>query len=83
MAIERQSDPVDSRFDTTNPSTWPVILTIEQVGAIYLRKPGGIRKSCQRHAFTPAPMATHPYRWRKADVLRHIEGGRAVLRQMR
>lgn len=68
-------------FTVCDPATWPVLLDAEQVAAIYRRAPGGIKKSCQRGQFVPAPIATRPYRWRKCDVLRHVEGARVVLRR--
>jgi hypothetical protein len=51
-------------------------LTAEQVAAIYQRKVGGVKKLCQQRRFVPSPFQTHPYRWRKVDVLRHVEGAR-------
>jgi hypothetical protein len=65
-------------FNPTDPATWPLALTAEQVAAIYQRKVGGLRKSCQKGRFVPVPFSVKPYRWRKADVLRHLEGGRVV-----
>lgn len=63
-------------FDPLTPATWPLALTAEQVAAIYQRSVAGLKKSCQKRTLVPAPFQSHPYRWRKADVLRHVEGGR-------
>lgn len=65
-------------FNAADISTWTVTLTAEQVAAIYQRPLGGIKKACQLKTFVPAPFLVHPYRWRKADVLRHVDGGRAL-----
>lgn len=61
-------------FNACDPATWPATLTAEQVAAIYQRKVGGLKKSCQSHTFVPAPFQAKPYRWRKTDVQRHVAG---------
>lgn len=61
-------------FNALEPSTWPLVLTAEQVAAIYQRPILGLKKACQLHRFLPAPYKTHPYRWRKVAVLRDVEG---------
>jgi hypothetical protein len=63
-------------FNPCDPSTWPLALTALQVSAIYQRPVGGVKKCCSRGTFVPAPFLKQPYRWRKADVLRHVEGAR-------
>jgi hypothetical protein len=68
-------------FTVTDPATWPVVLSPEQVAAIYQRTVGGLKKACQRNGFTPAPFQVRPYRWRRADVLRHVEGARVAFRR--
>lgn len=69
-------------FNIADASTWPTVLTAEQVAAIYQRSVGGVKKACQQHRFVPAPFRVHPYRFRKADVLRDVEGGRVSLRRV-
>lgn len=64
-------------FNVADSTTWPAVLTAEQVSAIYQRPVGGIKKACQQHRFIPAPFHVQPYRWRKVDVVRHVEGGSA------
>ncbi len=64
-------------FNVTDASTWPVVLTPEQIAAIYQRSVGAIKKACQLHKFHPAPFVAHPLRWRRADVLRQLDQGRA------
>jgi hypothetical protein len=63
-------------FTPTDVTTWPETLTADQVAAIYQRKPGGLKKCCQERRFVPAPFLVKPYRWRKVDVLRHVQGAR-------
>lgn len=67
-------------FSIADETTWPLILTARQVSAIYQRSEGGLKKACQQLRFVPAPFQKQPYRWRKADLLRHIDGGRGPLR---
>ncbi len=67
-------------FDITDESTWPVLLSAEQIAAIWQRPVLGVKKACQLHKFIPAPFQVKPYRWRKADVLRAVDGGRGPLR---
>jgi len=70
-------------FDVTDTATWGVILTIHDMCAIYSRTVGAIRKACQQGRFVPAPLEGKPYRWRRCDVLRHVEGSRVVGLQQR
>lgn len=63
-------------FTATDSSTWPATLTADQIAAIYQRKVGGIKKACQQGLFQPRPFHKQPWRWRKVDVLRHVEGAR-------
>ena len=67
-------------FDANDTATWPITLTVHQVALIYQRAVGGVRKSCQLHRFVPAPFMVQPYRWRKVDVVRHVEGARGLQR---
>ena len=70
-------------FNTADPTTWPVTLTPDHVAAIYHRSVGAVKKACQLHRFVPAPFQKYPFRWRRVDVLRHVEGARgAGLRQV-
>lgn len=69
-AAMTQASPV---FSITNSATWPVCLTPEQIAAIYQRTVAAVKKACQQGRFVPAPFEVHPYRWRKCDVLRHLD----------
>jgi len=64
-------------FNVADSTTWPLVLTPAHMSAIYARSIGGIQKACQLHKFNPAPFLRHPLRWRRADVLRQLEQGRA------
>lgn len=62
-------------FDPHNASTWPASLTLAQVAAIYQRTVEAVRcalKPTAKHLFRPAPHKTHPYRWRREDVMRDL-----------
>ena len=65
-------------FNVADDATWPLVLTADQVAAIYQRPVGGIKKACQERRFVPAPFQKHPWRWRKADVLRDVSGARFI-----
>lgn len=70
-------------FNVLDRATWKDVLEPEHIAAIYGRTVLALKKACQTQKFTPAPYKTKPYRWRKVDVLRDIEGGRAVMTNMR
>jgi hypothetical protein len=45
-----------------------VLLTLDDVAAIYRQSPSTIRGYLQKGLFNPLPVLKYPYRWRKADV---------------
>lgn len=65
-------------FSPADSRTWPAMLSAEQVCAIYggVFTVSGLKKRCQREAFTPRPARVRPYLWRKCDVVRDVEGQR-------
>lgn len=65
-------------FNALDEATWPPVLTAEQISAIYQRSILAVKKACQQHRFHPAPYQTKPYRWRKSEVLRDVDGIRMV-----
>jgi hypothetical protein len=68
-------------LNPADPDTWPMVLRIEDIAAIYRRSVLAIRHACKPSAkvkFRPAPFQTRPYRWRKADVLRDVQGARTA-----
>lgn len=65
-------------FNTSDRSTWPMVLSIAQVSELYGRTVRAIRSASDQGRFVPAAFLSRPYRWRKADVLRHLEGARGT-----
>jgi hypothetical protein len=63
-------------FNPIDTATWPAVLTPEHVAEIYTRSVVSLKKACQRGTFQPAPYKVKPYRWRRVDVLRDVEGQR-------
>jgi hypothetical protein len=64
-------------FNAGDSSTWPALLTVEEVAAIFRRGVHGLRKACQpraTHPFVPAPAHKYPLRWKKTDVVRALGG---------
>jgi hypothetical protein len=66
-------------FNPCDSATWPVMLTADQIAAIWQRPVGGVLKAVQASKFIPAPCERRPSRWRKADVVRYVEGARASM----
>lgn len=75
------STPSDLSFDPKRPETWPVVLTVAQIAAIYQRTEGALRKAMSNQRFHLAPMRGRPYRWRRVDVIRDVEGARGSLQR--
>jgi hypothetical protein len=63
-------------FDVNDRATWSMVLSIANVSELYGRSVKAIRNECGQGRFIPAPFLNQPMRWRKADVLRHVEGAR-------
>lgn len=61
----------------------PLILTIEEVAALYRTAASTIRRLVRANEFEPPPFAVSPYRWRRADIERDIEqrDSRALVRE--
>lgn len=70
-----------TRFDPTNRDTWGDVLTLPEVAAILREGPAGVEKRCSTRTYQPAPHWRRPLRWRKSDVVRHIDGERSGLRR--
>lgn len=67
-------------FSIADRSTWPEVLTADEVGPIYRRTPLAIKRACSARTFVPSPFAKHPFRWRKADIVRHLDASTAPMR---
>lgn len=68
-------------FDPRDSGTWPVLLDVHQVAEIYHRTVSAIRDACKpssKSPFTPRPYRMHPFLWRRADVIRDVEGARGI-----
>jgi len=68
-------------FDPFTRATWSELLTLPQVAAIWQKTPAAISRQVQRRSITPAPVLKprtakyeKPYRWRKAEVVLHLDG---------
>ena len=70
-----------SSFDVTNRATWPEVLSLAEVAAIYRKAPSTVQKACERRTFFPTPAYHHPLRWKKAHVLRELDGPTHRLRR--
>lgn len=61
-------------FTPTDTATWPPVLTIDQVAAIFqFRTVAALRHRCKpssRSPFIPTPFHKRPLQWRRSDVLR-------------
>lgn len=68
-------------FNPCDRATWQDLLTAEQVAVILVRKVSGLKKAAQQRTLVPAPCSRRPYRWRKADVVRFIDGPGLALRR--
>jgi hypothetical protein len=62
-------------FDPTDPASWPQVLRLKDVAAIYGMKPQTIQhylKPSSTVVFHPAPYRRHPALWRKSAILRDV-----------
>lgn len=60
-------------LDITNRSTWPEVLTVQDVAAIWRLSVYTVNRMVCKGLFVPAPNEGHPRRWRKDDVVRWLE----------
>lgn len=58
----------------TDLASLPVLLTLDEVAAIYRLQPKTIRNQMFKGTFEPKPFLKHPYRWRRDDIVRHLAG---------
>ena len=57
----------------TDLSQLPLVLTIDEMAAVYRRTKGTIRRSIQQGTFRPAPYDGPPYRWLRAQVEHDVQ----------
>jgi hypothetical protein len=68
-------DPV---IDVRDSSSWPLLLTVEQIAAIWQLTVATVNRKVSDGSFVPMPIEdSSPRRWRKVDVIRHVEPNRA------
>lgn len=65
-------------FDPLVRTTWPDLLVRTEVAAILRRGPEGVRKDCTTRTMVPAPAFSHPWRWRKSEVIAYLDGVRSL-----
>lgn len=69
-------------IDRCDRATWPEVLSLEDVATIYGASPNTVRHQVTPRSRVvprvPQPFMKYPLRWRKADVVRHLDGGRRV-----
>lgn len=68
-------------FSPLDRSTWQDVLLVDEVAAILRMGRPGLERQCWHRTFVPAPYLRRPLRWRKADVIRFIDGGSVSLRK--
>lgn len=65
----------------SNLSSLPFILTLREVAAIYRLSDRTIRRDLERNEFRPMPYDKYPYRWRRDDVIRDLNGPSRKMRR--
>lgn len=67
-------------FSAIDRATWPDMLLVAEVALILRMGRAGLERQCWARTFVPAPFLRRPLRWRKADVIRFIDGGMSMRR---
>jgi hypothetical protein len=67
----------------TDLSQLPLVLTIDEMAAIYRRAKSTIRRSIQQGRFQPAPYDGPPYRWLRAHIESDLQRRAAPRRRPR
>lgn len=70
-------------FTPTDRATWPELLMRPEVALILRRGEAAIDRDCWRRVMVPAPYLRRPLRWRKADVIRFLDGAQPAARLTR
>jgi len=64
-------------IDLADSSSWPVLMTVEHIASLWHLSVATVNRKCSDGRFVPAPIeGSSPRRWRKVDVLRHVEPSR-------
>lgn len=72
--------PASPGFSALDRETWPDILLVAEVALILRMGRAGLERQCWMRTFVPAPYLRRPLRWRKADVIRFIDGAASMRR---
>ena len=70
--VAATSAMADDHSPITDVEALPVILRIDEIARIYRRGVETIRRELRQGIFRPLPFDTHPYRWRRVDILDDI-----------
>jgi len=57
----------------TDLAAFPVILTLNEIAAIYRISVSTIRRGLQKGTFSPRPWDRYPYRWRRDDIVADLK----------
>ena len=69
-------------IDVTNPASWPVLMTVDEVAAVFRLRPSTVQQYAARgNRAIPAPSERRPYRWTRVSVLRQVEPTALSLRR--
>jgi hypothetical protein len=67
----------------TNWDQLPILIRLSQLAELYDLNETTVRKKVESgDPSIPLPAFLHPYRWRKADVIRHLEK-HSIVEQLR
>jgi len=64
-------------------SSLPVILTLQEISAVYRVSVLTIRRGLQNNEFRPLPFEKYPYRWLRDDVVRDLQTRHTKLKTRR
>jgi hypothetical protein len=67
----------------TDLAALPVVLTLQEISAVYRLSPLTIRRGLQQNTFRPLPFDKYPYRWLRDDVQRDLQTHRVKLKTRR
>lgn len=65
-------------FTPTDRATWPELLLVAEIAPILRRSVAAVQREWTRRTLVPTPAFTRPLRWRKADVVRFLDGRRTA-----
>lgn len=60
-------------FNIADRSTWPEVMSVDHIAAIWDRSAKGIGAQCAKGRFMPAPRSGKPRRWSKTEVIAYLD----------